>query len=346
MDTVTILSIILGLSGVFVQRSKILALIIFFFVWTLAWTTTLPDYVNYKYGFEHETFKDVGYQYVSSLFLNYGVPFFNFMISFIGAGIVILALFVIKFAKRCSLVSALYLWTTARYDIVQYRNFVAFTIILIGVYVLIQYKNKISRIIFGALTLVAASVHVTTIFYAMFVVADKRFIRKVSKIWLVILVVSVAVLGNYFFADVLDSKFERYDVGVSMLTRTLLSVLFIGNLIFIIYVNKRQNSSKLTRAQSQYVDPNVNFVVLANTFLMILIPAAFLSLNAMRIFRYMAIINLIFISNKFSDRVFGIVGNTIVIILYSAIYAFICYVMHISEYQNIIDSITYDNLFY
>jgi hypothetical protein len=148
MNTVTILFIILGLSGVFFQRSKILALVIFFFVWTLAWTTTLPDYFNYKYGFEHETFNDVGYQFVSSIFLDSHIPFFNFMLTFIGAGIAILAWFVIKFAKRCSLVASLYLWTTARYDIVQYRNFAAFTIILIGVYFLVVYRNKISRVVF------------------------------------------------------------------------------------------------------------------------------------------------------------------------------------------------------
>jgi hypothetical protein len=160
------------------------------------------------------------------------------------------------------------------------------------------------------------------------------------------MVTIVGLIGNYYFADVLESKFERYDVGVSVLTRSLLIMLFIGNLFFIRYVSKRPNSLQLTALQSQYVDTNVNFVVLANTFLMILIPAAFLSLNAMRIFRYMAIINFVFISNKFSNRTSGVVGNTMVSIMYASIYAFICYVMHIEEFQHIIEAITKGNLFY
>jgi hypothetical protein len=312
----------------------------------LAWTTTLPDYNNYLYGYEHETFTDVGYQFVSSLFLNVGIEYFDFKMTFIGLGVAILAWFVIKFAKRCSLVASLYLCTTSIYDIVQYRNFVAFSICLIGFYVLVVYKNKISRIVFGAISLLAASVHVTTLFYAIFFMADKRFIQKISKVWLIIIVAIIAIVGNYYFAGVLESKFERYDVGVSMLTRTLLVSLFIGNLFFILYVNKRKNSAKLSIAQSQYVDTTINFVVLANTFLLVLLPAAFLSLNALRIFRYMAIINFVFVSNKFSNRNLGIVGNTVVTLVYSIVYFEVAYLMHSSSFNIIIDTIFNDNLFF
>jgi hypothetical protein len=346
MNIVVTLYLLLGVLGILFQRSKLLAVIIFFYIWTLAWNTTLPDFGNYQIAYFHETSKDVGYKFVSAQFLNFQVPFFYFMLSFVGAGMCLLAWFVMKFAQRCSLVAALYLWTTARYDIVQYRNFVAFSVILVGIYFLIAYKNKISKIVFSILSFVAASVHVTTIFYWIFVVANKKFLKKVSKVWLVFSVIVVGCLVNYYFADILESKFESYNVGVSILTRSLLIILFISNLFFIRYVNKRKNSARLTTVQTKYMDVHVDFVVLANTFLLILLPAAFLSLNAMRIFRYMAIINFIFISNKFSNRPSGIVGNTIVSVMYAAIYAFICYVMHIEEFQHIIDAISNENLFY
>jgi hypothetical protein len=176
--------------------------------------------------------------------------------------------------------------------------------------------------------------------------ADKRFIQKISKIWLIIIVAIFAIVGNYYFAGALESKLERYEVGVSMLTRTLLVSLFIGNWFFIRYVNKRKNSAKLSISQSQYVDTTINFVVLANTFLLILLPAAFLSLNAMRIFRYMAIINFTFVTNKFSNRIIGIAWNTAVTIMYAAIYLCVTYLMHSSSYDLIIEGIFNDNLFF
>jgi hypothetical protein len=195
-------------------------------------------------------------------------------------------------------------------------------------------------------SLVSASIHVTTIFFSIFVIADRRLSKHISKGWLIFIIAVIFLIGNYYFAAELDSKLERYDYGVSLLTRTLLVVLFIGNLFFIRLVNNQSMPSNLTTAQFQYIDRNVNLVVIANTLLLILLPAAFMNLNALRIFRYLAIVNFVFVTNKFGNSSANIWGHTFVAIMYAMAYAYISYLMHSTSFKIIIDTIFNDNLFF
>lgn len=336
--------------GLFWQKSKFLSALIFFFCWSLAWCKDLPDYDVYNYTYQQGKMGDIGYDLIANLFLNIGCDYFQFRLFYMGLGLLIFCWFIIKFANRCSLVSSLYLYSMFLLDVVQYRNFVAFAIILIGIYVLIKYKSPKNNLLYAVIVCIAGTFHITVLFYLIFIFS-KETIKKISLPVLISVGITCILIINYFFVTRLQEKFDAYNYGVSNLTRSLLFILFIGNLIFVKIWSRKQTqklnvgNKQLTQLQQFFVSKRNQYVLYFNYALILILPGAFMSLSALRLYRYMGVINYAYIADKFNQDKYNIF-NTIILLFYATAFLGLMYLMHSTQMNYILNSVFNQNLFY
>lgn len=346
-----IIALILSILGLFIQQSKILTCIIFIFIWTLAWTTKQPDYINYEISYNNGFNTDLGYSYVSGIFKSIGLTYFEFRLILLGFAWLIYATFIIRFAKRCSLVAVLYLWTTSIYDMVQNRNFLAFSICLIGLSLILIRPSYRNQLIYILLIILASSIHITSLFFMIFFFANKNFINSVSRSTIIIISIISALVILFLFTTNVSNKLSSYDVGVSNLTRLLLIILFLFNFLFIRYVSNFKCDTSfqysLTAQQNDFSSKQFSPIYYYNIALFLLLPAAFMSLNAMRIYRYMGILNISYVSNKLHSHIlFDNVFYTLLIILYASSFALVSYLMHSTSFLQVVIPPFQYNIFY
>lgn len=350
MNTVVILFIIFAVAGLSFHKSKILTTVIFFFIWTMAWTDLQPDYYNYLQMYNYEEADDYGYLLLMIIFKHWGFDYFDFRLVLLAVGWTIYAWFIIKYAKKCSLVAALYMCTVSFYDTVQNRNFFGFALCLIGISFLIEKNNFKSKILFILMVLTAASIHITCCFFLLFLIFDKNFLSKASMPLKVGISVALLLVLYYYYAEI-ESKIAAYDVGVSTTTKLLLILLFIANFLFIKYSSSFRTSQKVlqkfNKAQEIYsISPNKN-IVFYNMALFVLLPASIMSLNALRFYRYMEILNLCYITDRLNAKTaFHRILLTIAILVYAASFGLVSYLMHSTSYLSVVLPPFLDNQFY
>ncbi|MCH5219359.1 MAG: EpsG family protein [Muribaculaceae bacterium] len=350
MNPAILVLVCLCILALFFQKSKILTCIIFFFIWTLAWTRLQPDYVNYEIMYNLEINKDLGYYGLSLLFKKIGFDYFSCRLIILAAGWSIYLWFIIKFARRCSLVAALYLCTVSFYDTEQNRNFFGFALCLIGISALFKDYTVKGLIKFGFWVLLGTSMHSMNFFFFVFGLLNKNVLKRVSKVQLVLIAAFFAGALWFLFSQVIIDKIEAYDLGVSSLTKNLLIILFIVNIIFIIFVRKFRLKSSITKtltiSQKKY-SISENNILYFNLALFALLPAAFYSLSALRVYRYMEILNLSYVTDKLASKwPLTNIGLNFLIILYGASFGIVAYLMHSSSYWDVVLPEFYANEFY
>ena len=351
MNTPLVLLILVTLLCLFFQRSKLITCLTFFFIWTLSWTESQPDYSNYHTMYFDETSTDIGYAWITLLGNTVGWDYFTFRLVFLGVGWIIYAWFIIKFSKRCALISVIYLWTLSVYDMVQNRNFVAFAICLIGISLLFRNQSLKNQFCFFIIILIASSIHVTCAFFLLFLVLNKNILERLSKFQIFISSVICAIILLFFFTQQILYKIDNYDTGVSTLTKTLLLLLFITNIVFIYYVKRFRTwdkwIEKLSYSQRSYSFINKDTIWKYNVALLLLLPASFMSLSALRIFKYSGLLNVCYASNRLETHYFfNNVFLTLLLIVYSGSFSLVSYMMHALSFLHVVMPPFYDNIFY
>lgn len=350
----TIIIIILGiisLSCLIFQKSKSLTLITFLFLWTLSWTRSQTDFNNYEIMYLQGDASDIGYAIITHIFYRLGVDYYEFRLFFLAIGWSIYAWFTIKYSKKCAFTSIVYLWTVALFDMEQNRNFVAFSICLVGLTFIIKNHSLKNQIKFASTVLIASLFHITCAYFLIFLFLDKRVISKLSPIKILIILFICGGLLLYFFSRQISDKVENYNTGVSVLSKVLITVLLICNFLFIRFVKERKLSSRIIH---QLTTPQYNLTVydkdkiyLYNAGLFLLLPAAFMALSSLRIYRYMEILNLCYITDRLTSQ--SLIKRTffnILTIVYSGSFLLVSYYMHLNSFSIVILSPFYDNDFY
>ena len=145
-------------------------------------------------------------------------------------------------------------------------------------YFLISKKSVFGKILYVGLVLLASTIHISISFYLIFLFADKKILARIPKIVLIVVALIFVIVLQYMFSSQYALMVERYDVGVSTLTKSLLVVLFVSNLVFIKIWNSNKGDSWLSTLQSQYVRNKGELVLYFNIALLLVLPAAFMSL--------------------------------------------------------------------
>lgn len=352
MNTPLTLLVIITIFCLLFQKSKLLTVLCFFFIWTLAWTTKQPDYANYQLMFDNSDATDLGFRWLTNFAKSFKLDYFTFRLIFLAIGWSIYCWFVLKYAKRCSLTAIIYLWTGSLYDMVQNRNFVAFSICLIGICYLFKTQKMTTRrqIVYAGFVLLASSIHVTCAFFLILLIFNKITINKFSPVQIGFICLVAVIVFYYIFSDIVTEKILNYDTGVSVTTKFAVILLFTLNLAFIRYArnyNPRNNKVSCSDKDKMYLTTLQNNTLIINSALLLLLPAAFMSMSALRVYRYIGIINFSYVTNKIkSQNTIKSLFLTLLILVYSSSFFIVVYMMHLSSFMLVIFPPFYDNIFY
>ena len=330
--TLLYITIAIGLSGLIIQRSKIWTIAIYFFAWTLMWTKYTPDYGTYQdIYYSHFEFRDVGYQALCTVGRFLGLTFFEF---FMGIGFVAMALycvFTLKYIHKNSLVAALWMLCVSMFDIVQFRNFLAFSILLCFIPLLFNPTRK--RLILYVIGVgLSSTIHLTMSFYLLFIFMNTQWFnaKYFRKILIPLLVVGV---GIYIGLDLYSEKAERlmtlYDRKTSDFTKWAIGFLLVGNAVFIYLWSKRKPELKLTPREIDFAISPGHIVTLMNVAMIVLLPISFQTLTVMRLYKYMAIVNLGFVANHMDSYTnWKLVPQTCILSIYAVSYLALMMFIH------------------
>lgn len=333
------------------QKSKFLTLITFIFLWTLSWTKSQTDFNNYEIMYLQGEASDVGYYFLTYIFYNLGFDYYEFRLFFLGIGWSIYAWFIIKYSKKCAFTTIIYLWTVALFDMEQNRNFVAFSICLIGLTFILKNRSLKNQLRFATTILIASSFHITCAYFLIFLFLDKEIISKLSFTKIAIIIIVIASVLIYFFSKQISDKVENYNTGVSTLSKILITLLLLCNYLFIRFVRNRKISLKniiqLTTSQYNLAIRDKEKIYLYNAGIFLLLPAAFMALSSLRIYRYMEILNLCYITDRLTSRsLTHRLFFNIITIIYSGSFLLVSYYMHLNSFLIVILAPFYDNDFY
>lgn len=211
--------------------------IIFFLLFIFAWIMfglnySNADYSNYEIAYYDimACGKDNGYFEVGFFLL---VKIFTLLgLSYQGFLVIISAICLIIFTKALSYLTdnillsfSCYLVYPFVFDIVQYRNFLAFSLVLYGIHYLIDSKSKVSKNIIKYMFCVAIGclIHQSAIIYSLFLmVLIKRtkilsIVTGVLFFAFIILIANPNILFNVLHLLNLD-RYARYDIDFAYTT--------------------------------------------------------------------------------------------------------------------------------
>ena len=288
----------LGLAGCVVQRSKLLTVMIFFYTWTLMWTKYTADYRAYEEIYYLTEFRDGGYALLCMTGRMLGLSFFEFFMSLGAIALGLYCRFTLKYAYKNSLVAALYMLCISLFDLVQFRSFLGFAVVLSFLPCLFNPdRNKIILYTIGVI--IGTSIHLTMIFYLCFIFLNSQWFtaRNFKKIIipLVFLLIAFAVGADYY-VERAESLMGLYNRQISDLTKWLIGIMLVGNVVFVYLWRRNEVTLDLSEAQNEFAMSKGNVVTLMNLALIALFPVALQSMTVMRLYKYMAIVNFAFIS--------------------------------------------------
>lgn len=317
----------------------------------MMWTEKTADYMAYSKIYKMDEFRDGGFAMLCRICSSAGIEFKTFFLMFGAIGILSFLYFTIRYSQRCSLVAALFLGCICFFDIVQIRNFVAFSIVLCGIPLLFD-TNKIKILKYWILVTIASSIHITAAFFALLPLFNKDVLnfKRFDKNTLLIIVFIIALIFLFpYFSQKFSNLSEHYLVGASSLSKIMIFIMIIVNILFIGYWSKKNPHIK--NAPIKYMVSSESQIILyLNLSMLILMPMAMMSLHLLRLYKYFAIINLSYVTNQFHMNKpyafdLGISWDTIITSVYAFSYLALYYVIWNSDFIiGVIYPIFYENL--
>lgn len=295
------LSILLSLLALFINKNKFVSLLFCLFMWLLfGWNYMNGDYEAYETYYNTSLYLigsdsiiyEVGYKYLMIISNLVGLSFQNFYITISLIIILLFYRFFIRFSEIPGLFLFSYFWFFFPADYVFLRNTLAFVIVLQGFYCVFFNTNHKYLKYFLFVT-IAVTIHSSSLFYYLMYLA---FIPKRLSIFKTLLFVILGViLFNFLYSHFKTLFFsfnqgDRFDIYYSSLGVFVVNSIFQIMNVFFIYIfysaKKNKNNNNI-----DIMIYNINVVLL---FLIIF----YFSLGIfVRIFRYIAIINIAYMLN-------------------------------------------------
>lgn len=321
-----LITVVLCVLAYFNKKSKVVFILFLLFIWLLfGWNYWNGDYESYERFYNTYTLIDdigsnnyeIGYKYLSILGHTIGLTFQEYFISISFIILLLWARFILKFSEVPALFILCFFIAFLPLDYVLLRNFLAFSIVIQG-FVPIFFNTKYKYQKYIICVLIAFTIHSSSLFYLIMLLA---FREKNLDIKLI----AVLVVGGLLFIMLFDqyisvilSQTENRD---EMYTSSpILFVLFssyqILNTIFIYHFYKKQIKYDETETENIL---NTNTIILNINILLLLLIIPYLRFGiAIRLFRNIAMVNIMYITNMLygNNRVRRNVLNTILLIVY------------------------------
>lgn len=343
--TLVFLYIIVILLGFKYPKSKAVMIIALLFSWLLMAGNYLnADYENYVFRYERgmEVFVDIGFSFLCSSFSQMGLNYQEFKAIISLTCLVFIYRTIYKLSIKPALGAVLFLVFPFIIDITQFRNFVSYSIVFVAIPYLFD-NNKISLIKYVGLVLFAATIHITSIFYLLFITS--RFKVKYWQIALLAILVYMLkeFFKNYFSVQLNTDKLEGFS-QTSLLGALFGALIVVLNflLILFVYKNKRQNSNALqTRGVLTSFNTEKTWLF-CNALLILIIPFLFDNANYARIYRNIAVLNMIFINNvSLKNNVQG----QLIMVLYYGYFIYSSYLSNTYFDEIVAPIFTYNSFF-
>jgi hypothetical protein len=272
----------------------------------VGWNYMNPDYPGYKIMYNSFGIIDsvsssefeFGYRVLMLAGNVIGLDYQQFFITISGIILFLWFRFINFFSKSPAIFVFFFYFIFIPLDYVMVRNTLAFSIVIQGFISILNY-SKFKYIKYILLVLVASTIHISSLFYLLLLCAFRSKKLNVTKIILIVgFTFFLFILMKQYLIGIVHSQIEgRMKVYQTSYRGFLLySAIQIVNVFVMIYFyNNRKKQLKLSGGKiakgMDEVIINVNIVLL---FLIVLYSNAVIMV---RLFRYFAIINVMYIAN-------------------------------------------------
>lgn len=296
------------------KRSRFVFLNLLIFMWVLfglnSWNA---DYFGYQQTYNsigiNNAFEsyfqefEIGYKFVCRVAYKFGFDYNLFLATFSIIGLLLITSTIFKYTKRRSYVLGLYFLYPFMMDIVQIRNFMAMAIILFAFRYLIS-NRKVDKIKYIFFVLIASTFQTVGIFYLILVLAPIKnratLVKVVGGITIGIIGV-ISLLNNGISIPIISTISYLY-LKTSIATRLGYLVYFFISFNLVRFARKKNLEILLKNDDINSeidIESELEFgeiVYNINIILFCIYPLLFLSVDFIRLYRNLLIINYIFYS--------------------------------------------------
>lgn len=302
--------LLLGVVGFAEKKSKFIGSILFLFIFiSFGWNYDNPDYDNYlqKYELNNDSIfasGEIGYNFLCYLANQLHLTFQQFRI-IIGFFCFALLFNIIRHVSRYpNLVIAIYLFFFFFIDVTQIRNFLSFVIVLYAFYKFLYFgTTSINIIKYCLLLIVATSIHFSSAFFLVFVLALRRI--ELKHVLIVTAIAGFIETVIYIFLENYLGKLVLYNEDrITMFAAVCFSLVQVLNYYAVKYVSATNSKymKNSGNSKNKITAERMDIIVRCNMLLICLIPFYLDGSVFTRIFRYMAIINVIYLCNVIPTR--------------------------------------------
>lgn len=293
----------------FIRKKKIYAIFLIVFLWVLfAFQYGNADYFSYENMYQHfavydtsNSFSNIGYKILCRVFFSFGIKYDQFLVIEATVGLLIIAYVIFKNCKYPGIVLVLYTIYPYIMDTVQIRNFLAESIILLGISLYINQAEFRGYIHMGICLVIASLIHVSALVYLVLLLIPalkKKYLKIIIGFAVVFEFVLIAYIKEFVaimqLGDHVSSYFYK---SISPFTAVFLTLYFISAAAIL---NCVQN---ISLRNNQYTKWNA-VVSRVNILMLPFIPLCFVTNDFQRIYRnvfvlsYIAVVNLYYSGNK------------------------------------------------
>ncbi|OPB97078.1 hypothetical protein BAS10_08560 [Elizabethkingia meningoseptica] len=252
---------------------------------------------------------EAGYKALMFLFKQIGFDFQNFfkIISFII--LMILGIFTLKFSKYPALFIGVFLLAYLPIQYVLLRNFLAFSIVLLGIMYYLNGGNKRKYILLLSI-FAATTIHISSLFYFLVYFAFVYPTLKLSKIvfYIILGVIIFSIFNSFILPKLIGNVGGRDTLYLTNFPQFLLfSVYQIINYIMIKWYFKNNTSIESN---------HINLLIKMNMYLLFLIIIYFNYAIFIRIFLNLSLINVLFMLNTINIKKENGIQRGLVLVVY------------------------------
>lgn len=302
-----VLSILLVTAGFIKQNSKIVAILLFAFLWIMfGWNTDNVDFANYERGYSwaqgsFSLNSEMGYQLIYKLSILLGLTYHQFLIILSFTGLLIIYNTIIRYTKNVAFVLALYFIFPFIIDVVQVRGFLIMSIILYSTRFIIE-ERKLGTLKFVILVLFATSIHYSALFYISFLLIKQKNISSLTVLSLS-LTASGIILAFTNFIPSLALKFVPLEKVTHYFNNRLNWGIIIALVIYaanflLIYYSYHKIRAEREKQNHENDTPDLDYkfveaVYKINIILMLLFALYVFNMIFFRLYRNILILNYI-----------------------------------------------------
>ncbi|HFI0639754.1 TPA: EpsG family protein [Streptococcus suis] len=226
---------LIGISYIFRKSNIVFYMWALFFILLFGFNTYNPDYLSYSniyrlfsLGTYDGKLGDIGYISLMNLGISNRLYFQQFLQVISVITIIPLFYSINKLSVYKNLVCAFILLYPLSISIVQFRFFIAYTLVLLGLYFL--EKFTIGKYIFIALVILATTIHFSAIIFLILLFALEKNFQKIYLILSGVLLAlfSINYIGNFIQIPLISQALQKYFIS----SLEFKGIVFVSRVIF------------------------------------------------------------------------------------------------------------------